>query len=135
MIEIRVFGELAPQGSKRRVARDVMIEACKKLKPWREAVTWAAREHGGKIVGPVGVRMVFTVRKPTTAPKRRKTWPARRPDIDKLCRAVCDALTAAGTWEDDSRVIELLAYKVYPDEGPDALDVPGVVIQVWPVEA
>jgi Holliday junction resolvase RusA-like endonuclease len=42
----------------------------------------------------------------------------------------CDALTATGVYEDDGRVVSLLARKVYPDDGEDALPVPGAVIRV-----
>jgi crossover junction endodeoxyribonuclease RusA len=139
MIELKIYHDPAPQGSKSYKGKSksghaILAESSKKVKPWREAVCWAAREHGGKITGPVGVRIVFTLRKPKTAPKTRKTWPDRKPDIDKLVRSTFDALTAAGTWEDDGRVVEQLAYKVFPDEGEGALDVPGALIQVWSVE-
>lgn len=36
------YGTPAPQGSKRHVGRGVMIESSKNLKPWREAVKYAA---------------------------------------------------------------------------------------------
>lgn len=47
---------------------------------------------------------------------RRLTQPSVRPDLDKLCRAVLDALTDAGIWHDDSQVCSLSAIKVYADE-------------------
>jgi crossover junction endodeoxyribonuclease RusA len=76
--------------------------------------------------------MVFTLPKPSSAPKRTRTWPMRYPDLSKLLRSTEDALTTAGVWADDARVIEYrhLA-KVYPGEHPDALDAPGAVIRVW----
>jgi hypothetical protein len=40
-------------------------------------------------------------------------------------RAVCDALTDAGVWRDDSQLVELEAQKVY------AVDAPGVEILAW----
>ena len=52
-------------------------------------------------------------------------WPRQSPDLDKLCRAVCDALTDAGCWKDDSVVAFLIAAKRYADEVP-----PGVRITV-----
>ena len=37
MIEIKVIGLPAPQGSKRHVGHGVMIESSNNVKPWREA--------------------------------------------------------------------------------------------------
>ena len=135
MLEITVYGTPGPQGSKRHVGNGRMIESSSKVKPWREAVVWAARENGQKIAGPVGVSIVFTLPKPASAPKRRTTWPGRKPDIDKLVRSTFDALSTAGTFEDDARVVDLRATKVYPGEGFGALDVPGCLIHLWAVTA
>lgn len=137
MIEIRVIGLPAPQGSKRHVGRGVMIESSKKVKPWRESVVWAAREafvdsalRDGVSRGPVSVDLTFTLPKPKSAPKSRRTFPDRKPDIDKLCRSTLDALVSAGAIEDDARVVWMRAAKVFPGEGQDALDVPGAVIRI-----
>jgi crossover junction endodeoxyribonuclease RusA len=79
--------------------------------------------------------MVFTLPKPKSAPKTRRTLPDRKPDIDKLVRSTCDALTTAGVYEDDARIVSLTASKVFPGEGIDALDVPGCVIHLRAVAA
>ena len=90
--------------------------------------------HIAPFDGPLRVRMVFTVRKPASAPKRRRTWPDRTPDLSKLIRATEDALTEAGVWADDARVVEYdRAAKVFPGEDPEALHIPGVRIEVRPV--
>jgi crossover junction endodeoxyribonuclease RusA len=125
-----VVGAPAAQGSKKHVGRGIMIESSKKVKPWREAVVWAAREYGMAMGGAVHVNLTFTLPKPKSAPKRRVTLPDRKPDIDKLCRSTLDALVTAGCIEDDARVVSLSASKVYPNEGQDALDVPGAVIEI-----
>jgi crossover junction endodeoxyribonuclease RusA len=127
---ITVIGEPAPQGSKRHVGKGIMIESSQKVKPWREAVVWASREAGARVEGPVEMRIVFTVRKPKGAPKNKRTWPDRKPDLDKLQRSTLDALVTAGAIEDDARVIRINAAKVFPMEGTDALDVPGAVIEI-----
>lgn len=146
-MQITVYGMPAPQGSKRHVGRGIMIESSAKVKPWREAVKWAAitaREDAGlykgsplgsTMSGPVRVEMVFTLPKPKSAPKKRRTWPDRKPDLSKLIRSTEDALTDAGAWEDDARVVSCVARKVFPGEGPDALDVPGAVIRIEAVQA
>ncbi len=117
-----------------------MIESSKKVKPWRETVKYDAMTvvenhgfYGDKLPafkGPVDVTLIFTVKKSKSAPKRRRTWPDRKPDIDKLCRSTLDALKTAGVFEDDSRVVRLTALKVFPNEHPDALGVLGAVIRI-----
>ena len=52
-----------------------------------------------------------------------------------LCRAAFDSLTDAQVWGDDVQVVEVTARKVYPGEGIDALDQPGMVLHVWPLPA
>lgn len=138
----------APQGSKRHVGRGRLIEQSTRVKPWRLAVHQAAQagmraRHtatcGGApagpvdpIDGPVSVEVIFTVRKPASAPKTRLTWPTTRDsgDIDKLLRSTFDALSGVAI-SDDSRVVEVTARKVHPGEGLDALDAPGAVIRIW----
>ncbi len=149
---ITVYGQPAPQGSKRFVGhaksgRSIMIESSKAVKPWREAVKYAAIEafgavrnapgmqpniYRGPIQGPVSVRMVFTLPKPKSAPKGRRTWPDRKPDLSKLVRATEDALTDAGVWEDDARVVFLICEKCFPMEGA-GLDRPGCKIEILPI--
>ena len=138
MIEFKVLGDPAAQGSKKHVGNGVMVEMSKKLRPWREAIKWAYIELCDKrpigqsrmVRGPVAVQLFFTLKKPKNAPKRRVTYPDRTPDLDKLCRSTFDGLTQAGAWEDDARVISLLAQKCFPGEHADALDVPGCVIRI-----
>ncbi len=137
---ITVYGQPAPQGSKRFVGhaksgRGILIESSKAVKPWREAVKCAARDvvmfgPGQAMKGPVIVEMIFTLPKPKSAPKSRRTWPDRKPDLSKLVRSTEDALTDAGVWEDDARIIRCVASKVYPGEGTDALNTPGAVIRI-----
>lgn len=139
---VTVYGTPAPQGSKRHVGRGILVESSAKVKPWREAVKHAAL--GVLAVGepepvdpvldcPLIVEMVFTLHRPASAPKRR-THPDRMPDLSKLIRSTEDALTDAGVWRDDARVVEHRARKVYigsPD--PDALHTPGAVIRIWTI--
>src|SRR5690242_15255728 len=89
------------------------------------------RHCSGGITGAVIVEMIFTLPKPKSAPKKRRTWPDRAPDLSKLARATEDALNDVGAWEDDARVIEYRRLaKVYPGEDRDALPVPGAVIRI-----
>lgn len=141
-MEITVYGNPAPQGSKKFVGmvngHGMMVESSKKVKPWRQDVKAAAlavRNGAEPIDGPIVVRMVFTLPKPLSAPKRKRTYPDKKPDLSKLVRSTEDALTDAGIWRDDARVIgyQRLA-KVFPGEDPEALSSPGVRITVMRID-
>lgn len=134
---ITVYGTPAPQGSKKfvgttKAGRGILVESSKKVKPWRQDVREAAiKAMGGAgkgITGPVVAVMVFTVQKPKSAPKTRRTWPDRKPDLSKLVRSTEDALIEAGAMEDDARIISCSSSKVFPGEGANALAVPGATI-------
>lgn len=135
-LKITVIGTPAPQGSKRAVGRDrkgrvILIEQSKNVKPWREAVVWAAREvldGTFPVEGPLHMRVVFTMRRPKSA-RKAKLWPSVRPDLSKLLRSTEDALTDAGVWYDDAQVVSVEAVKVYTGD-PMALDVPGAEIVI-----
>ena len=135
---ITAHGNPVPQGSKTRTRHGMRDDSSEKLQPWRDTVHWAAlRALDGEPAyeGPVVVEVTFTLRKPAAAPKTRTSWPVkpRTGDLDKLQRAVFDALTDAAVWGDDAQVVEVTARKVYPEEGVDALEHPGALIRVWQV--
>jgi endodeoxyribonuclease RusA len=182
-LTITVYGIPAPQGSKhgrpiykgRGQGREftgkvAQVESSKKVKPWREAVKWAALrtldcsfalEIGGgdhahmngskdprtccdpPLDGPLRAEFVFSFARPKAHYRTGRNahllrgsappYPSVIPDLSKLIRSTEDALTDAGVWADDARVV---AYhqprKVYaggPD--PDALAVPGALIRIW----
>lgn len=139
MIELRIYGTPAPQGSKKFVGttkkgRGILVESSAKVKPWRmdvkEQAEKALRQLGHTLAGPLKVSMVFTLKKPASAPKTRVTFPDRVPDLSKLVRSTEDAITDAGLWEDDARIVQCLSGKRYPGEGEDALDAPGCVVRI-----
>ena len=112
---IVVRGTPAPQGSKRHVGRGIMIESSKAVGPWREAVR-AETQRAVKDIGPadgaVSVTIQFYLPRPKSLPGR-VTAHVRRPDLDKLGRAVLDGLTDGGAWLDDSQVTRLMLGKCY----------------------
>lgn len=130
-----VPGIPAPQGSKRHVGRGILVESSKQLHPWRLDVTSMALDaHSGRPpLERAEVALVFVFPRPKShyrtgrhAHELRPDAPAAhtvKPDIDKLSRAVLDALTAAQAIRDDSRVCELTASKRYGDQ-------PGVHVHV-----
>lgn len=147
VFQVTVRGIPAPQGSKRHIGNGVMVESSKKVRPWRDAVrseAAAAATGAPPLDAPLVVDMVFTTLRPKAhyrsgrnAHLLRDGAPARpmgAPDLSKLARSTEDALTDAGIWRDDSRVVEYgrLA-KVYAGEDRDALDQPGAVIRVYTI--
>lgn len=127
MIAFFVAGLPAAQGSKRHVGGGKLIEMSKAVGPWREAVRAETQRTmlDFSLVGPLEVRLAFFLPRPASLPKKVQ-WPAKRPDLDKLARAVLDGLTAGGAWKDDGQVISLIATKEYA--GPE--DKPGCKIEV-----
>jgi Holliday junction resolvase RusA-like endonuclease len=78
------------------------------------------------LTGPVSLRCDFVMKRPTSTPKTRPTPPAtKKPDLDKLVRAVCDSLTGT-VYADDSLVVEMVSTKRIAEDGEQ----PGVRISV-----
>lgn len=129
-----VLGVPVPQGSMRALGPGRMKHHnADKLRPWRDSVAWQVRQGmadaglDGPFEGPVEVHVTFILPRPKSAPKSR--WaPDRRPDGDKLERALFDAITAGGAWVDDSQVVTCMWSKVYPSDG----QAPGVMFVVRP---
>jgi len=90
------------------------------LAVWRSSIGLAAVAQGSKkIEGPVAIALDFYMLKPRTVKRDMPTVP---PDLDKLIRAVLDALTGI-VYLDDAQVVEIAASKSYDEE-------PGVDIKV-----
>jgi len=137
-MKFTAYGMPAPQGSKSfkglRDGHAILAESSKKVKPWRQRVKTAAafcKGEGAPLDGALICRMIFTMPKPKSAPKRRKVYPIGRPDLSKLVRSTEDAMTDAGLIADDARIVEYSRVaKVYPGEDDEALNMPGVVVTV-----
>jgi Holliday junction resolvase RusA-like endonuclease len=133
MISFVVSGMVpAPQGSKRHLGNGVMVESCKRVKPWRYLVLQAALETGAAMIrGPVFLHVIFLLPRPKGHYGKRglrpsaPAWPAVRPDLSKLVRSTEDALSGV-IWEDDSRVVQTTSTKLYCRDG----QLPGAVISV-----
>lgn len=134
-VQFFVSGTPRAQGSKRHVGHGVMVEMSKDLGPWRQAIAAAAKEHrvdGSQFIAPVQVQFVFWFRRPKnhygtgsrsgTVKASSPKWHSSAPDVDKLCRAVGDALTSSGLVLDDRLISRIHAEKRYGD--------PGVLIRV-----
>jgi crossover junction endodeoxyribonuclease RusA len=146
-IEFFVRGDPQPKGSFRvvtRTRRGRRLHVPRVLKDSARTYTWertlaeCARVamHGGPpLVGPVRVDLVFYLRRPGSHLTRQGALrvgspelPQVKPDIDKLARSACDALSGI-VFVDDKAIVSATLVKVYAR----AADPPGVRVRVQPV--
>jgi crossover junction endodeoxyribonuclease RusA len=127
-LEIVVEGSPVPQGSFRHIGNGRIIAANPKLNSWRQTIADQVSEKTAVrlIDGFCRVDLVFTLPRPKSVPKSRRTRPTTKPDLDKLIRAALDAISLPKYVQlltDDSIVTDLHAAKRYADHTP-----PGVRI-------
>lgn len=145
-------GEVVGQGSKTKLAHGAMVDSnAKRLRPWRDTVRIAATDAIREMHPdaerplfprgtPVEVTMTFTMRRPRSHYGTGRNFQALKagapthhvgfPDCDKAQRAILDALTAAGVWDDDRQAVICHGTRVYPGTSRDSLDIPGALIRV-----
>lgn len=161
MITFCVSGEPIPQGSHQAVTRGnraVVIPAGspereRAFEQWRVRVRAAGhaamREAGASILEtPAVVELTFLLARPASVSVAKRPLPSVKPDIDKLARAVLDAITSPPTprtpsarrraakvphmigpcLADDSLVVDLVVSKRYAVRD----DPPGVIVRVRP---
>jgi crossover junction endodeoxyribonuclease RusA len=159
-----VYGDPVPQGSMkcwgRRGDKLHALESSNKdtLLPWRDKITAAAKRDypdTGPVIrfpqyAPVSIEITYSLPRPAnhhgtgrnagTVKSSAPQYPTAKGtgDIDKLERAVLDALTAAGVLHDDAQVIDVTHRKRYvepdpwADERGDVLTEPGIVVRLYP---
>lgn len=145
---LRVTGTPVPQGSMTCVGggagRPHNIQPSNRdaLHAWRDKLAAAGRIAAAKgarwcAQDPVWVTVTVTLPRPASQQgPHGRPYPSVAPDIDKLARAVLDALTQAAVWGDDGQCVGLHCYKCYPGSvwgvpyPQDVLDEPGAVIRV-----
>jgi Holliday junction resolvase RusA-like endonuclease len=106
-----------------------MVEASKRLKPWRDLVIKASAKMAETVEpleGALYVRLEFRVPRPKTV---TRAYPITRSsgDTDKLIRGVLDGIDQGGLILDDSQFVDIRASKRYSNN-------PGVTIYIRPVE-
>lgn len=145
--EFTVVGTPVPQGSMQAFVRGgkphVVAGNAGPLEKWRGDIRSAFAEANGPVAtaldqfvqdGPVSMRLTFRLARPKShylpATKSRPrpelkadapTWGGKG-DLDKLVRAVLDALTGI-SYEDDKQVVVLGATKEYSPAGRAGVDV------------
>lgn len=132
-VTVVVPGDPQPQGSHRAypVRRKdgsmgvAVAHDAQRLRDWRAVVAvCASRQIAAPLAGPIWLEVTFELTRPRghfgsgrNADRLRRSapvWHVTRPDLDKLTRAICDALTGIA-WRDDSQVVAIRAQKLYAD--------------------
>ena len=132
-------GRPVAQGSMRSPAIGVLVHDSPRLVSWRRTIGWAAIEalqwlgtDGGTrfpLRGAVAVEARFRLPRPKGVPRAKRKYPTvRKDDIDKLTRALLDALSGIA-YSDDGQVCSLLVTRGYDDfgEGPGV----DVLVRTW----
>jgi crossover junction endodeoxyribonuclease RusA len=122
-IKLVVYGLPVAQGSKRAfwkqgMKRAVITEDNSRVMPWRQEIKVGAMEqmraHKLELSledVPCVVQCMFYFQRPKSL-KAAITQKTTKPDVDKLARAVLDALTGA-VFADDGQVTELRSAKLF----------------------
>lgn len=125
-IEFIVLGDAAPEGSTRafyipKLNKTVTTHQNQKsLGAWRNRVATEAqnalrgREWTSDRESSYTIETVFVLPRPPSVPRHRRIMPTVKPDIDKLLRAINDALTGI-LWVDDCQVVSAYSRKEYQD--------------------
>ena len=115
MISFFVAGEPAPKGSTKSFytgGKVITTNANRRTKDWEMRIaTEAQRVSPG--VSSIAVRIVarFLLQRPKSLPKK-VVHDVKKPDLDKLIRAILDGITGI-LIEDDSQVVNITATKQY----------------------
>lgn len=128
-ISFTAYGTPRPQGSKRYVGNGRFVEASD-VKPWRKKIASAVFEEfvatgdDSQFTEPIIVSATFYLPKPKSV---RRLLPTVPPDLDKLCRALGDAMSVdCKLLSDDSLIVHWNARKVYaavPDDAGVTVDI------------
>jgi Holliday junction resolvase RusA-like endonuclease len=130
-MEIRVYGDPAPQGSKRVFNGRVVEASGNKLKVWRKAIAAACQnlvtEDHTLLLGPVRVEVEFYLPRPVSVTIKKRALPIVPPDLDKLLRGLLDGIGQSEViWGDDSQVVQIEAVKLYADDTE-----PGATVTIY----
>ena len=153
---ITVLGIPRPAGSRRAFinkhsGKAMLAPACGEQKNWQQQVASVAENVWAKDraersslwrpvfnEGPVAMRVDFYFSRPknhwrsngTLKASAENLWVPKAPDLDKLARAVCDALTGI-VWRDDAQVAHIVLNKWWGQPRAEIYVVPvcGVSLQ------
>jgi len=125
ILDVSIPGPPATQGSKRYVGNGRVIESDKRLASWRaEARHIAAQNYvlDEPTKSAVSVAILWCIARPKShygtganadvVKESAPRLPTTKPDVDKVARAVLDALTSV-VYVDDAQVTTLIVAKAY----------------------
>jgi crossover junction endodeoxyribonuclease RusA len=120
-LSLEIFGDPAPQGSKKLIRGRIIEASSVKLKAWRKEIANACVAYKGEqnifFLGPVTVEVTFWMPRPVSVKPEKRPHPIVPPDLDKLARGLLDGIGQSEViWGDDSQVINLIAKKRYADQ-------------------
>lgn len=98
-----------------------LIPMDKKERPWRDHVRDTILSHEHPTIphdSYVTVETTFYLPRPKTIPPHKRKHPTVKPDIDKLQRALYDAITETHIWHDDCQITDVISHKRYADDTP-----------------
>lgn len=125
VFSFEVLGESHPEGSTKafyipKLKRTVTThQNQKELEAWRSRVATEAQKAlppswSCDTVSHYGLEVHFVLSRPPSVPRHLRLRPIVKPDLDKLARAVGDALTGI-VWVDDAQVVGMSVTKDYSD--------------------
>lgn len=146
MLSFVCLGVPIPQGSARAFGSRIVASNGHVLKPWRNAlgsaaISQATLEQVGQFTGPVVVRATFYFRRPRSHYRQGRfahllrdnapAYPTSRGcgDLDKLQRALGDALVDVSVLRDDDQIVRWRSAKAWCSDD-DGLSQPGAVVEV-----
>jgi crossover junction endodeoxyribonuclease RusA len=133
ILDFVVFGDAVPQGSMSNFGKGRVTHSKReKLMDWRRTIQIALQMKGynfrdALVKGPVAIRAIFYAKRPTSAPKKA-IYKRTAPDLDKLQRALGDALEGI-VLHNDSIVACWHTWKLYTDGGSR------LEVEIWELEA
>jgi|SRR5262245_44697638 len=139
LISLIVHGQPVPQGSKSWMPKSqtLISDNDKKLRPWRAQLAEEMRALGVQtLLGPISAEMTFYLQRPQhhwgtgrnagTLKASAPEYQSGYPDVDKLQRAVFDALQESALVRNDGQIAVVTAVKRYAQT-------PGVHLKLRPL--
>ena len=123
VIKFEVYGDPQPKGSMHTYGNGYVVHS-NKSKQWEKDIVDQITYHGELVLEAVEVRLTFYMKRPKTV--KNRLYPHVSPDLDKLVRAVLDAITDV-LIKDDGQVVSLIAKKLYTVSDNE---LPGVMISI-----
>lgn len=129
MIAFTVHGEPVGKGRPRafRAGKGIRMFTPAKTKSYESSVAEAgliamADAKLQPLIGAVSLTLAIWVGIPVSWSKKRKAaalagdeYPAKKPDVDNVIKAICDGLNGIA-WCDDAQVVDVIARKRYSAE-------------------